>query len=473
MKLTIYSITLVYLLFMAGCVKQKASKNSENAATHAAHEGHNHSDEHAHDHDEHDHNHEGHSHETEDNHHDHDGHDHSGENAHDHEDHKHDHEGHSHEAEDNHHDHEGLDHAGEDAHNHDEHDHSSHEGHGHSHDIVESHGQLHDEDHQIITVRPQEFSNIIKTSGELLPAKGDEVVVNALHNGIVRFRNKQLFGGKAVKSKESILFVSGNKMTNDNLHVGYVKAKAEYEQGKKELDRATKLKKDTIISEKEFLAIKSNFETVKVAFNAIRKNYDRGGQRVIAPCSGFIKSVMVTDGQFVEAGTPLLIISKNQRLILKAEVSQKYISVLPKVGCATFKPSYSKEVFDTHELNGSVISYGKTTAQNSFYTPLFFEIDKTSELIPGSYTEVYLRVHTHGKTMVLPKTALLEDQGTYYVFVKKGAEFEKSYVKLGGTDGKNVQILSGISTGDRVATKEVYRIKLSKTGSAIPHGHSH
>jgi membrane fusion protein, heavy metal efflux system len=47
-------------------------------------------------------------------------------------------------------------------------------------------------------------------------------------------------------------------------------------------------------------------------------------------------------------------------------------------------------------------------------------------------------------------------------------------LKLGANDGLNVQILSGVSEGERVVTKGAYQIKLSQASGALPaHGHEH
>jgi membrane fusion protein, heavy metal efflux system len=47
-------------------------------------------------------------------------------------------------------------------------------------------------------------------------------------------------------------------------------------------------------------------------------------------------------------------------------------------------------------------------------------------------------------------------------------------LKLGGNNGEFVEVLSGISEGERVVTKGSYQIKLSTMSGALPaHGHEH
>ncbi len=427
-------LLFTYILFIAGCHSHRNEKNNVDA-TPAQHENDDH---------------------------EHEGHDHGDEND------DHEHEGHdlivgdNHEGHDNEENHEGHDHTTES---------SGHEG--HNHDIIESNNQLHDEDHGLVKLKLQPFAKIIKTSGELLPAKGDEVVISAKHSGIIQLNGKQLFDGKSIRKGERLLTVSGKEMSDNSLKVKYLSAKAEFEQAKANYERALKLKTDTIISETEFLNTELAYKTSKSKYDAIQHNYEKGGQHVLSTASGYLKKLLVTDGQYIEAGEPLVIVSRNQRLVLKAELSQKHIAEVSGIHCANFKPSYTTKVYDTHDLNGKVISYGKTTSDNSFYTPLFIEIDNVTGLVPGSYVEVYLRLHEDNEAIAVPKTAILEEQGSFFVFVKENDDYVKHYIQIGGNNGKQVEVTSGLKPGEIVATKEVYRIKLAKAGTAIPHGHSH
>ena len=40
-------------------------------------------------------------------------------------------------------------------------------------------------------------------------------------------------------------------------------------------------------------------------------------------------------------------------------------------------------------------------------------------------------------------------------------------------DGKQVQILKGLHTGERLVTRGAYQVKMASASGTIPHGHSH
>jgi membrane fusion protein, heavy metal efflux system len=135
----------------------------------------------------------------------------------------------------------------------------------------------------------------------------------------------------------------------------------------------------------------------------------------------------------------------------------------------------NKQTFNTRQLNGRVVTSGKVAASNSPFIQLQFEIDGHPAIIAGSYADVYLITSTISKALVVPSSALVEEQGAFYLYVQTGGEsFQKREVKPGISDGVNVQILSGISEGERVVTKGAFQIKLSSASGALPaHGHEH
>ncbi|MBK9636936.1 MAG: efflux RND transporter periplasmic adaptor subunit [Bacteroidetes bacterium] len=324
-------------------------------------------------------------------------------------------------------------------------------------------------------VTKQPFSNIIKTNGQLLSAPGDEMMVIAKASGIVLFSGSKTIIGSEVNAGTNLFTVTGADIAEGNIDAKYKDAKAKYEKAKMDYERATELLKDKIVSQKDFQQSKLDFESAQTAFNTIAKNYSARGQAVLANISGFVKNIFVTEGQFVEAGTPLATISKNRKLILQANVSQKYFNNLSAITSANFKTTEGETVYSTAQLNGKIISYGRSATAHSPFIPVTFEIDNIQNLIPGSIAEVYLKSIPIPGALVIPVTSLLEEQGNFFVYVQtEGESFQKREITLGASDGINVQLLSGVAEGERVVTKGAYQIKLSTATGTLPaHGHEH
>ena len=104
-----------------------------------------------------------------------------------------------------------------------------------------------------------------------------------------------------------------------------------------------------------------------------------------------------------------------------------------------------------------------------------FEVTNDGRLLEGAFTEVYLKTGTKTNCLVLPKTALTEEQGGYFAYLQvTGESYSKKPVQIGHNDGINVEIIRGLGPGDRVVTKGVMLLKAaSMVSGTVGHGHAH
>lgn len=328
-------------------------------------------------------------------------------------------------------------------------------------------------DFEVQKVKPQPIHEVIHTSGEIQPVKGQEKILSAKTSGIVFFKSKNLQEGRNVKLGETLFSVSSKGLIQSNLNEKFKVAKARLDKTKADYERAEKLISQEIIGQKEYEQRKMDFSIAEAEFQTLTNNYNQGGQYLSAPMSGIIKNILVTDGQFVEEGTPLIEITQNRKLLLHADVSQRHLPNLRNIKSANFKTPYQKEFQPIENYNGKLVSYGNIIEENSGFIPILFELDNVGELIPGSFVELFLLANQTESSLVISKSALMEEYGSYYVYVQTGGEsFEKKEVKLGINDGMNVQVLSGISEDERIVTKGVYQVKMASMSSAIP-THTH
>ena len=342
-------------------------------------------------------------------------------------------DGHDHSAED------GHDHSAEDGHNH-EGEALKEEG-GHSDEIPFSKQQAEAVGLKVEEVTPTTFSSVIKTSGQILSAQGDEATIVATSNGIVSFTNPSISDGAAVRAGEAIVTVSSKNLLEGD---PAVKAKITYETAQKEYQRAEGLIKEQIISAKEFEQIRLRYETAKTAYEAQAANITTSGVRVTSPINGYIKNRLVNQGEYVSVGQPIATVSQNRRLQLRAEVSENYFKVLKSIGSANFQTSYDNEVYKLSDLNGRLLSFGKASGGQSFYIPVTFEFDNIGDIVPGSFVSVYLLSTPQNNVISVPVSAVTEEQGLTFVYLQLDEEgYKKQEVNLGQSNGDRVQVLSG------------------------------
>lgn len=384
--------------------------------------------------------------------------------------HDHNHAGHDHEHEGHDHEHEGHDHEHETAEEHAGHSHESGEA-KHSDEIIFPKAQAAKTTFEVREIQPASFNQVVKTTGQVLAAPGDEAVIVATSNGIVSFSSNKLTEGTKVQKGQSLFQISSKDIAEGDY---YTKVKATYEAAKASYDRAEALVKDKIISQKEFESTKLEFENAKTAYDAVSNNKTAKGVSVNAPINGHMKNILVKEGEYITVGQPLATVSQNQRLVLRAEVSQRYYNAMQSVKSANFKTPYDNKVYSLEDLNGRLLSFGKTSNENSFFIPVSFEFDNKGEVIPGSFVEVYLISSPIENTLSIPVSALTNEMGIYYVYVQIDEEgYRKQEVALGANNGKEVQIIKGLHPGDRVVTQGAYQVKMASASGAIPHGHSH
>ncbi len=320
------------------------------------------------------------------------------------------------------------------------------------------------------------FGQAIKTTAKIQPAQGDEVIVTAKTNGVVTIPNNGLLEGKKVSSGELLLTISGSGLAENSWNVKFAEAKNNYEKAKADYERMSQLAKDKIIPEKELLAAKTDYENAKALFDNMNENFNAKGQRVVSPLNGFAKQLFVQNGQYIEVGHPIITISQNKNLLLTADVQQKFAPVLGAIVSANIRTLYDNKTYTLSELNGKIVSYGRSANPDNFMIPVTLQIDNKGSFVPGGFVELYLKVLSNSVALTAPNTALLEEQGQFFVMVQVTPElFEKRVVQIGSTDGIKTEVLSGLDKSDRIVSQGAMLVKLAQAAAALdPHsGHVH
>lgn len=360
--------------------------------------------------------------------------------------------------------------------NHDHHDHGHDHGDGDSHDEeTEQHvftkAQAASIAFQVTTISTSDFRQVIKATGTLTAPTGSEVIVAAPSTGIISYARKDLSEGAPIQSGVTIASVSARNIAEGDPQA---RLRAQYETAERAFRRAENLRKEQLISQRAYEEASLNYETAKSAYHGLAGASSDGGIRIASTITGYLKNRFVEEGGYVTVGQPIATVTSNKRLRLRAEVSQKHHASLPLVRSANFKLPYTDQVYELDSLGGQLTAVGVSTEPTSPFLPVSFELDNIGNLPIGSYVEVYLLTNPIPNALVIPKTALLEEQGIFSVYIQTGeSTFRKQPVSLGEDNGKQVRVLSGIVQGNRVVTAGALYIKLANMNAAIPHGHSH
>lgn len=328
-------------------------------------------------------------------------------------------------------------------------------------------------EHTVMTIRRQPFAFIIRTGGRIMSDSKDVEIVTAKSSGIVKFSSHTFFPGVKVARKQHLFSISGEQLADDNTELRFMQIKADLEKASANYERAKSFVADKIITQESFLQAKNEYDKILNEYNNLNSIFGSSGNIILSPADGYVREVFITEGQMITTGQPLASIVTEHKLVLKADVSPDHLEKLPSIEKANFTVGYSKKIFKTDEMNGSRISYGRSTGENSFYVPVYFQMNFDPELIEGTFADIWLVGKETRDAIVVPNSSLMEEYGKLYVFVEdEDGDFLKRYITAGSNNGESTEVISGLTENDVIVATGTYNIKLSLM-SSTPSGHTH
>ncbi|MDE6227660.1 MAG: efflux RND transporter periplasmic adaptor subunit [Muribaculaceae bacterium] len=370
--------------------------------------------------------------------------------------------------------------AGEKDHDHNEHDiqedihasltdkHDKEEGdHHHEGAITLSPHQAEEFGVVVETIQPSSFNEVIKVSGRIEPSVSGRVTVTARKSGIVTLSPSVALGA-SVKGGSPIATISSKGIQGGDLNAAAIAAR---DAAAKELERLRPLHQDGLVTTSTLNDAERAYKEATAAVGA-----SAGATTECSSTAGVICALFVSSGDFVETGAPIATIARDSRLTLRADVPERFASIIPGIVSANFRPDSSKEAISLSETGGIRVSPGAVNPAENGYIPVYFTFNSTPDTHPGSFAEIYLIGNDKGNVLSIPRTALVEMQGNYYAYVRlKDHEdaYEKRLVKTAGSDGVRMEIKEGLSEGDQVVVKGATVVRMAETSAIAPPGHSH
>lgn len=359
--------------------------------------------------------------------------------------------------------------------------HEHHHDHDHDHEAAEHHEHRAGEivfspekaaavglETETIVAAP--FEEAVKVSGRLATPTNKMQSVVAAMSGVIKLQ-RALNEGSAVHRGEVLAHISVSGMAaTDPVET----ARIQYETARKEYERAQGLIDNQIVSAQEMEQITLRYQTAKTQYEALQgKKADDGCIEIKAPQDGYVSGLSFGNGDYVEAGQALFSVSQTQHLLLQVDVPERYWSRLGSIHGANFVPAYSETTYRLADLNGRLLSVGRTSDTQTGYVPVVFSFDNKAGLVSGAYADVYLLLSDRQQALSVPLSAVTEEQGLYYIYVRLDEDcYMKREVTLGQSNGERVLVRSGLQSGETVVTKAALQVKLAGSATVIP-GHTH
>ncbi len=330
-------------------------------------------------------------------------------------------------------------------------------------------------DFMVEEVKRSPFSSVISASGEILAMPGEKKHIPAKSSGILLFQEKNLVQGTRVEKGQPLFIISAATLDEDNFELRYRELANSLEKSRSEYQRHKVLYANEVISERVFIESKTAYTGDSIRFYNLASRVTEKGLKVEAPISGYIHELNFSEGQYVEAGQQIVSISNNRNLLLRADVPMQHYALVEKIETANFRTAYAERIYSLASLNGKLLAKGSSVAENDNYIPVYFGVENDGTLLEGAFVEFYLKTSENESSVVVPVSAVLEEQGNHYLYVQvSGESYTRREIKTGENDGSKVEILSGVKTGERIVTEGVMLLKAASmvTGGAS-HGHNH
>ena len=149
----------------------------------------------------------------------------------------------------------------------------------------------------------------------------------------------------------------------------------------------------------------------------------------------------------------------------------------PEPGCHNDTFGLPRQALDILKGNGGrLVNISSIVDTQTRTVSVVYEMPNPEGLFrAGMFANVYLETKTATNVVALPEQAIVKDNGRPVAYVLiNGENFQRRELELGVRDNGFVEVVSGVTEGERVVTKGAYVIKLASLSPAsFGHGHGH
>ncbi len=188
--------------------------------------------------------------------------------------------------------------------------------------------------------------------------------------------------------------------------------------------------------------------------NAVEKQ--RSDLVLTAPRGGVIGYRQVEAGNLVQAGQKLLSIVDNSNIYVDCQISEQD---LPAISLGM--PVEVQIESLGRKMTGKVIYLSPASDAASLTFTLRIALDKPDAMLKGGmFAKTVISSLLRENVMVVPKEAVVDKNGKSYLFVVQDDDkVAQCAVEVGARGDQNVEIISGISAGQRIAVNNLARLR--------------
>ena len=248
--------------------------------------------------------------------------------------------------------------------------------------------------------------------------------------------------GRAVSKGETLA-----QLDDTEARLAAERAEVGLKLAEREAERGRQLRGQGFISEKDIDDLELKLRNARVTHD--EAVYNLSQTRLVAPFSGHVTARMINLGETVTAGRECFRLEDFDPLLARLYFPEREVTRL-KVG----QPArLTLDALPGREFEARVSLVNPVVDRTNGTVKVTLEVrDPSRVLRPGNFAKVQLRTGSFLDAVVLPRRAMLSEDGESYVFVAKGDSVLKRTITVGAIAGDTAQILAGLAAGDSVVT---------------------
>lgn len=208
--------------------------------------------------------------------------------------------------------------------------------------------------------------------------------------------------------------------------------------------RARQMAEQRLLSANDADQLRYDLESARAA-NRLA-NLELSYAKVEAPISGVVASRSIKTGNFVQINSPIIRIVDTSQLEATLNVPERELATL-KAGLPV---QMQVDAMPGKSFTGKVNRVAPVVDSGSGTFRVICSFEGGGVLQPGMFGRLRIDYDNRADALVVPRAALLDDEGDPAVFVVRGKKVARVPVKLGYLDGAWAEIRDGIKLGDQV-----------------------
>lgn len=231
-----------------------------------------------------------------------------------------------------------------------------------------------------------------------------------------------------------------------------LQAETNLSQSKTNFNRIQKLFAEEMVSQQEYDNAKTQYDIAlnqvhQAQINVAMSEEQLQNTEIKAPISGYIGERKINAGEMATPGASLMDIVDLSRVYVTINLSDSYIAQTKIGQKATVKlPSTPDKTF-----SGTVYQISPAAHSTSKMFPVKILLDNSARIFKdGMLAEVKMNFNEQKNVIQIPVEAVIDETGTKAVFVIKDNQAHRKNVEVGISNGKTIEIISGIDINDQV-----------------------